>query len=125
MVPPESDTQSRGKKLFRLIGRRLLYVLIVFLGCLWTLGCFVVVMTAVCLWGCIQNCAHDRAGGAHDLPLLCNGITYAWNLSLSGWQELWTWVEPSHPPPDEEMAQQHTIEGPLVRRPPQSHSRSS
>jgi hypothetical protein len=106
------------------LGRGLLYVLIVLLGCLWTLGCFVVVMTAVCLWGFLKNCSENRTGGCHDLPLLCDGINKSVEWSAWGWRGLWSWVEPPHPQDDEEMAPSQ-VEPPTISPPPPALSRSS
>ena len=110
---------------FRFLGRGLLYVLIVLLGCLWTLGCFVVIMTAVCLWGCLENFAKDRVGGPQDLPLICNGINSSWDWSLLGWRKLWTLVERSRPLDEEESTATQVVESPMVTPPPRAVSRPS
>ena len=100
----------------------LLYIAIVFLGCIWTVGCFVVIMTSVCLkrWG--ENCLANRTGGCHDLPFICAGVDEAVEWSVWGWRSLWMCVEPPDPPDDEEQQRQEAEE-PEIRRPPRAAQR--
>lgn len=79
----------------RLLGRALLYLLILFLCFLWSLACFVIVMTLFCIFGCLKNCIDRREGGTHDLPLLCKGMSVAMEYSTDGCTWLWEFTKTS------------------------------
>jgi len=86
---------------FHCLGRAILYVFVIFAGCLWTVTCVVLIMAVYCLIGFCKNCAEDRAGGCHDLPLMCEGIEKSIEYSRKGWKELWKLVETSRPHDEE------------------------
>ena len=75
------------------LGRILLFLVILFLGFMWTVACFVFVMAGYCLVGCCKNLAEHREGGCHDLPLICEGISVSADLSADGWRCLWALME--------------------------------
>ena len=75
------------------LGRVLLWLFIIFLGIMWTVACFVFVMTGYCLVGCCRNLAEHREGGCHDLPLICEGISVSADYSADGWRCLWSYME--------------------------------
>jgi hypothetical protein len=100
--------------------RTILYILIIFLGSLWTIACYLVINTRVCCIGWRANCEEGRDGGCHDLPLIRAGCEEAWEESMAGWNWLCIWITPEVEG-DEEMASQDRRDSsaprPIVRRP--------
>jgi hypothetical protein len=82
---------------FHLLGRALLHLFILFLCFLWILACYVFIMAVVCVLGSLKNCAEDRTGGCHDLPLLCSGMSLAAEYSAMGCAWLWAFTETRRP----------------------------
>jgi hypothetical protein len=104
------------------VKRSALYILIIFLGSLWTIVCFVVINARVCCIGWMANYAEGRSGGCHDVPLIRAGCEEFWEESLAGWSWLCSLIAPESEYYDEEMAPQDlrevsAIEQPIVRPP--------
>src|SRR5208282_1260247 len=72
----------------RCIKRTAIYILVIFLGSLWTIICFVVINARVCCIGWMANCEEGRTGGCHDVPLIRAGCEEFWEESMVGWNWL-------------------------------------
>ena len=81
--------RSLGRGLHHL-GQALLWLVILFLSFMWTVACFIVVMTGYCVVGCCRNLEENREGGCHDLPLICEGMSVSTAWSAGGWKWLWS-----------------------------------
>ena len=99
-------------------GRILLVILVVFLGCLWTLTCFVITTIGVCVVGWCVNASKGRTGGCSDeeCEILNKGIKTFNTWNSGGWRELLSWILEEQPPHQEEGGT--TIDVREIRYPP-------
>jgi hypothetical protein len=88
----------------RTTGKILLILLVGFLGCLWTLACFIITMTGVCVVGWCVNFSKGRTGGCSDeeCKILSEGIETFKACNSKGWQRLLSWIREEEPPHQEE-----------------------
>ena len=104
------------------LNRTAIYIVVAFLGSLWTILCFVVVNGRVCCEGCMASCAEGRKGGCHDWPLIREGCKESYHESMVGWSYLCSWITPDDDYYDEEMGQDNPQRAPgraqsIVREP--------
>jgi hypothetical protein len=102
----------------RTTGRILLILLVGFLGCLWTLACFIITMTGVCVVGWCVNFSKGRTGGCSDeeCKILSEGIETFKAYNSKGWQTFLSWIREEEPPHQEDGGRRGDM--PEIRYPP-------
>ena len=107
------STKIKGMVWLRILGKVLLYLLIILLGCIWTVLCFSVIMTTACLGCCMRDCRDD------GVALIVDGVNTSVDWSLRGWRGLFSLIkELEDVEADEEMGRSEPINTETLTAPP-------